>query len=284
MAIRESSVRRACRVLAAALMAGVAGFLVPASVGAAANTLSNGLVVPATGTVATPFAFSVQYTSDQGFAAGSVWADVAGATVTLALVSGSADDGTFAGSSTLPAGTWLVTFLADAVQGNDPTLVGPTLTVIDPTATPTPSPSPTAAPTPPPSPPPAPTPKPPRTPRPTTAPTSRPTSSPTSLPVASPPTLPPGGLVAPGPTTAQASVPAGAPSADPSGRSSSTPVASGVPAPATGRVTDEPDPAADETTTSGSPWLFVGGGMSAIGAAILAGNWVRWRRKRPAGP
>ena len=269
-AIGMSGRRRGIRLASVALLASIAA-LVPGPTVAAGNALSGGSVNPTTGTVSTAFVFSVAYTSDQGFAASSVWADVAGTTVTLALVSGTADDGTFRGSSTLPGGSWPVTFRADAVQGSDPTLAGPTVTVIGPTPTASPTPNPT----------PAPTPRPSRTPRPTTAPTPAPTPLPTSAPVSSAPSTQPSGAGQPTGTSSPSAGTSSAASATASARPSSTPVASDADA-SSPEASEEPDPAEDASAPRGSPWLFVGGGMSAIGAAILARQWARRWRHRPA--
>lgn len=124
------------------------------------NQLSGGSVSPGSGTTQTAFTFSVVYRSERDFAATGVVALVAGRTVALALVSGTATAGTYRGSATLPVGTWPVTFQAQATQGPDATLAGPTVVVSAPAtprpvpATPTPTPKPAAA-TPAPTPPPA---------------------------------------------------------------------------------------------------------------------------------
>ena len=134
---------------------------------AAANELRNGSVTPPLGTTQTSFAFSVDYvTTSAQQAASSVTAIVGPASIGLALTAGTTTDGTWTGSSTLPAGTWQVTFVAE-IQGSDPTLIGPTVIVIGPaptaTPTPVPTPPPTATPpTPTPTPTAAPTPNPPR--------------------------------------------------------------------------------------------------------------------------
>lgn len=108
----------------------------------ARNTLSNGTVSPTSGTTATTFTFTVQYEG----AAASVSVSVSGRTVPMTVVSGTSSNGTFAGWSTLPVGSWPVTFVAVA-KGNPEDLDGPTVTVTS-TATPRP----TTAPAPPPTP------------------------------------------------------------------------------------------------------------------------------------
>ena len=126
----------------------------PAPVQGARNTLSNPTVNPTSGTPATTFTFTVQY---QGSAA-TVTASAAGRTAPMSVIAGSSSNGTFGGSTSLPVGSWPVTFNAVA-QGNDDTLVGPTVTVTSgatprPTIAPTPAATPTPAPTPLPTPPP----------------------------------------------------------------------------------------------------------------------------------
>jgi hypothetical protein len=117
------SLRRAARVLAmlAALV------MAPSSVFAAApNEIRSAAINPLAGSTATLFELSVGYRSPAGNAASSVTVSVAGKIITLQLTSGSTVDGTWTGSTTLPAGSWLVTFQADASKGADPTAtVGP---------------------------------------------------------------------------------------------------------------------------------------------------------------
>ena len=142
-----------------AVLAALAGLLV--SVGAVAadgpNQLSNGRVSPTSGTTSTAFTFSVDYRSANDFAATSVVAVVAGRSVNLQLVGGTASAGSFRGTSALPAGQWPVSFHADARQGPDATLAGPTMVVTAPAPA---TPPPTAATTPQPPPPAKPTPAP----------------------------------------------------------------------------------------------------------------------------
>jgi len=118
----------------------------PAPSWAAQNGLVSPSVSPRTGTPATTFVFSVTY--DGRDPASSVVAIVAGQTVSLALVSGTTTSGAYSGASQLAAGTWTVTFSADASRGNDPTAGGGTVQVNAPTPIPTPVPTP--VPTPPP--------------------------------------------------------------------------------------------------------------------------------------
>lgn len=114
-----------------ALLAALLGAPSPAS--AAGNTLSAASVTPRTGSTATPFAFSVRY--EGRFDAAAVVVSVGGETVPMALVAGSALVGTWAGTTTLPAGTWPVTFTATGKRGNAPALDGGSVTVDGPVAT-----------------------------------------------------------------------------------------------------------------------------------------------------
>jgi hypothetical protein len=93
------------------------------------NRLTEPSVTPATGTTLTSFVLSVRYTSDRGTPAQSVLAEVGLVSVTLGLVSGTAVDGVWSGSSLLPPGTWPVTFRAAADQGPQPSVAGPVLRV-----------------------------------------------------------------------------------------------------------------------------------------------------------
>jgi len=131
-----------------------AAVTVPGSVVLAAqpNQLSAPAVSPTKGEVTTTFTFSVHYVGRNP--ATSVTVVVGSRTVQLALTAGTASDGTYAGSSRLPAGTWPVTFNAVSTKGNPPTISGGTVTVVGPTPSPRPSATPvrtsapTAAPTP----------------------------------------------------------------------------------------------------------------------------------------
>lgn len=126
-------------------------FGAPTNVSAAGNELSAAQAGPGSGTTATTFTFKVTY--DGRFPATSVTTSVAGRTLAMSRVSGSPSSGTWSASTTLPAGTWPVTFSAVPERGNSPSLVGPTVMV---TAAVTPPPS--APPKPPPKATPAPTP------------------------------------------------------------------------------------------------------------------------------
>jgi hypothetical protein len=130
----------------------LAALAVASTVGAAGrpNALSNAAVNPTAGSPTTTFTFLVTYAG--AYPANSVDALVAGFTVPLALISGSPASGRWRGTRQLPAGSWPVTFQADASQKNDPTLLGPTVVVTAPTPPPTPRPTATPRPNPTPTP------------------------------------------------------------------------------------------------------------------------------------
>ncbi len=118
---------------------------------AAPNQLFGPTASPTSGGTSTVFSFGVHYVG--AYPATSVTAVAGTRTIALSLTSGSADDGTYAGSSTLPAGTWTITFHAVATKGNSPSLTGPTVTVAAPpaptkTAAPRPAATPAATPVP----------------------------------------------------------------------------------------------------------------------------------------
>lgn len=130
----------------------------------AANTLSNGRVAPGSGTTATSFVFQVDYSSTPPRrAAEAVWADVvrssdgAVVTVPLPLVTGTSTDGTYRGAGALAAGSWQVTFRAQAelgvpdLDGGLIQVTGPSVTPSASPSSPSPSPIPTFDPTSPPS-------------------------------------------------------------------------------------------------------------------------------------
>jgi hypothetical protein len=213
---------------------------------AAPNKLSNGAVSPASGNPATIFTFTVQYEG----AAATVTASVAGLTVPMSPVPGSAND-TFRGTASLPVGSWQVTFLADATTGKDDDLPGPTVVVTS-GATPRPTITPTPAPTPPPTP----------------APTPIPTRPPISI-------------------TATPLQPTPLPSITPSPVESGSPGASGfiggfirTPPP-----TSTPDaaPAVEGPGVADEMWTLVTGGLIALSALALLGmvGILRTRRPKP---
>jgi hypothetical protein len=123
------------------------------------NRLRNPAVTPMSGTTATVFTFTVRYQSFADDPAVGVTASVPGLTLPMALTGGSAVNGTWTTTASLPAGAWTVTYAANAQQYNDPTRTVGTVQVVPlPTPTPIPTPVPTPVPTPPPPPPPPPQP------------------------------------------------------------------------------------------------------------------------------
>ena len=248
------------RGLAAALLAlSLANVAVPVR---AASVLSDGSVSPTSGTTTTAFTFSVHYTStDPPRPAQGVWATVGSATVSLTKVSGTALDGTFQGTSTLPAGTWRVTFHAESAGEPPQPLLGPIVTVT--------APPPTPQPTPPPPPPPPP---------PTASPTPVPTQPPAPTRSSAPPS--PGPQPTPPPSDADDRTAASSPSL--------TAGASGF---VQGTADDDPaetpvsfGPATNEADTAPgarfASLLIVGGAMILGGAAVLARQWRIARRGR----
>ena len=226
----------------------------------AASALSDATVSPTAGTTATPFTLTVRYTSTDRPTrpAQSVWAQVGGARIALVKVAGTAHDGTWQATTTLPAGTWPVTFHAAASGEPAPDPIsGPTVTVTPAPAAPQPTIAPQPVPTEPPAPP------------------------------------PPGGEVAQ-PTRAATDGPAGVPAS--SGGGSRTLHGTDSKA-ATPRTTPavtlgaEPDgyvvppttgPGTGVTTARQGiplqvPLILVGVSMSLAGAALLARRWVASR-------
>ena len=249
----------------------------------AAGALSDGSVTPTSGTSATAFTFTVSYLSTDSPTrpAQTVWADVGGMTVPLVKVSGAAHDGTWQGTSTLPAGTWQVTFNATTSADPQPEpLAGPIVTV---TQAPTPTP-----------PPPTPRPPAPPTPRPTARPAPGPTVAPNPPPATDAP-------LATAPTAADAGDdPTATPRASSSARSSAAASASASARPMRtpsesaeapsvdadpSRTSDPTDLAADEPDTRPpsmlASLLIVGGTLSLAGAAVLARQWWVVRAGRP---
>ncbi len=206
------------------------------------NTLTNGWVSPGSGLTTTTFVFSVDYTSPGGFPASGVVAQVANLSVPLALVLGTNVNGTYRGSSLLPAGSWPVTFQATAAHGVPP-LGGPTVVVLTPTPAPTPTPRATPRPTPVP-----------------TAPVATPSPTPT---VGSPSTSPSatGGTVSSSPSETQRSG-----GGLPSGSSTLTPVAGG--------------PGGSGTSLEDGLGTFLTGGLAAIGLLAAVGFTAIWRDRR----
>ena len=187
---------KSCPSLLLGAILGILIALTTASMTAAAGPtrLMPGSVSPTSGTTSTTFVFSVDYSGNEtdNETASTVRAVASNGsttrTVSLVRTGGTALNGTWSGSSTLPAGTWSVTFSATSSLSTNPTRAGPTVIVTAPTPPPTP----------------APTPRPP--PRPTATP--RPTSVP--------------GTATPTPASSLSPTPFGTTLTDPSGRPSSS--------------------------------------------------------------
>ena len=123
-------------MMAFLLVAALSG--APPRASAGSNDLADPALTPPTGSTLTMFTFTVRY--DGAFPATTVTAAVAGLDLAMALTDGSMGAGTWAASSTLPAGAWATTFIAYAEQGNVATVTGPALTVAPADAT-TPAPA-----------------------------------------------------------------------------------------------------------------------------------------------
>ena len=283
----------AVAIISAALLTA----LLAAPVAAAPNALSSPSVTPATGTTETPITFSVHYSSGQAAAPNWVRAIVSGiaAPISLSLFSGSAADGTYRATTTLPVGTRSVTFRADAPQGLDPVISGGTVSISDP-GSPTPSQGPTATPNPSPTTAPTPTASPTSSPSPTAIATGSPAPTTTATSGASPsppgssgtsaPQPTPGGVLAGRPSSTPSTAPA--PGALASGTARPTAVAVGVPRPSVSPGVPAPDEAPDsiEAGRSGIPaaafWLLAGGAISVSGAATLGVLALRHRARMRA--
>ena len=118
--------RRVTMVLA--IMAALAG--APSSVSAAPpNQLSGASVAPSSGGSATVFVVSVRYVSPGGNPALAITASGGGQVAVLTLISGTATDGVWRGSTTLPPGSWEVTVQANVAKGASPSLAAGTVSV-----------------------------------------------------------------------------------------------------------------------------------------------------------
>lgn len=130
---------------AAAILSALAILMMPTStVAAPVAKLTGGVVSPTTGTTTTIFQFSVHFVGSATDEAITVSATVAGSTKPLSLTTGSDErNGTWTGSSTLPAGSWNVTYQSTSTGGTNPTFAPIAVVVTAPTAAPTPTASPT---------------------------------------------------------------------------------------------------------------------------------------------
>jgi hypothetical protein len=98
----------------------------PSIASAAGNTLAEPEATPTAGTILTPFTLRVSYS---GSPAVSVSVSVAGRTIPMVLTGGSATQGSWSTTATLPEGNWPTTFRAETIQGRDPSINGPTINV-----------------------------------------------------------------------------------------------------------------------------------------------------------
>lgn len=219
------------------------------SVAGADAKLSGGTVTPATGTTATVFQFSVHFIGTSTDEAVTVSASVAGKTVPLSLSgSGTPRNGTWTGSSTLPAGSWTVTYRSTSTGLTNPSFTMPGQVVVT-------------------------TPTPPPTPRPTPRSTPQATPRPTAVPTSTPPA--PGSSVLPGVSP----TPAGTTFSDSSG----VPVSS---ASAASRAAST-SPSASPSSAAGSdsrPFDIPPEGVVAIGllGAVAVAAALGERRRRLA--
>ena len=126
------------RILAAlATIAALTG--APPIASGVGNSLASPSASPTSGTVTTIFTLHVSY--DDNWPATAVTVSVAGRTLSLTRIDGTAERGTWSVATVLPAGTWTPRFSALVAGGNAPTIVGPTVTVAGPPVAATPAPA-----------------------------------------------------------------------------------------------------------------------------------------------
>ena len=119
--------RRRVAVLLA-IMAALAG--APSSVSAAPpNQLSQASVTPSPATRSTLFVVTVRYRSPAGNPASAVSVNAGGQVTAMTLVSGTATDGIWSGTATLPPGDWDITVEASVATGSQPSLLAGTVSV-----------------------------------------------------------------------------------------------------------------------------------------------------------
>ena len=286
-------------VLVLAVLAALLG--APPTASAAANSLDSAGVSPSSGTPSTTFVLRVAY---QGtFPAQRVDAVVAGDSLPMTRVSGTADAGTWQVSTTLPAGSWPVTFTATTDRGNSPVLAGG-LVVVSAVATPppaaTPPPTPQRAPqrsddnvdsTTPRASAAAPNPGPSETDPPAAAggdgAPSEPSAKPSSVP-GDPGTVSGGGSENDGdeaPDGGDEATPAASAPEEPESPPSSGPGSSGHPrgdgAPAEGATAPPGEAAPSDAAVGGTVGIFAAWGVMLAMAGGLVLLLVLWRRRRP---
>lgn len=102
----------------------------PSSVSAASpNQLSQASVSPLSGAWSTPFVVTVRYRSPDGNPATAVSISAGGQVTAMTLVAGTATDGIWSGTATLPPGDWDITVQASVAKGSQPSLVAGTVSV-----------------------------------------------------------------------------------------------------------------------------------------------------------
>lgn len=283
----RTPVLRTRRRLRTAVLLALGGMAVALAVPrpAAANALTDAVVMPRTGTPTTSITFRVDYVAapPQPRGAEAVWAEVVrtsdGAVVTVQLAleaGGSPTDGTWSGSSTLPAGSWQVTFRVEAEQGVAvPEADGGPVEIADESPTPTPPPDPTAAPTSAPSP----------SPSPGASPAPGPPGPPGPPPPSPRSTSTPG--ASPGEPLTSVSPDATAPASAASATASDASARDDEGASPTAVTSASPDGTLEPNERGGArfglvvPWLLLGGALASSGAVVLATQWLAWRRRRP---
>ena len=126
--------RRRVAVLLA-ILAALAG--APSSVSAALpNRLSQASVTPLSGDPSTVFVVTVRYRSAAGNPANAVSVNAGGQLTAMTLVSGTATDGTWSGTTNLPPGAWDITVEASVATGPQPSLLAGTVSVAGAAASP----------------------------------------------------------------------------------------------------------------------------------------------------
>ena len=126
--------RRRVAVLLA-ILAALAG--APSSVSAALpNRLSQASVTPLSGDPSTVFVVTVRYRSAAGNPANAVSVNAGGQLTAMALVSGTATDGTWSGATNLPPGAWDITVEASVATGPQPSLLAGSVSVAGAAASP----------------------------------------------------------------------------------------------------------------------------------------------------
>ena len=269
----------------------------PRSAAAASNTLTPLAASPSSGTVTTAFTLRAVY--DGRFDALAVSAGVAGRNLPMVLTSGTSSRGTWSVTTSLPPGTWTVTYRATTVQGGAPVATGSSLSVagvVTATSPPTPPPGggppiddegsgldPIASPG-------SPAPAAPASQNPSTAGmTPEPAvASPGSSPAGSVPGTGVHGTPAGGPTTGGSGGAAASPGADPSDGAAGSPTqggtrdepADGRAVPSTGSSTDAPSPAAGEPDRLVTDVLTTGL-VAVAGIAIGGTAFLLITRRRP---